>query len=110
MAFSVGGTAYFIVGLHPGASRVARRAPLPTLVFNPHDQFEQLRVEGRFEGMRTSIRRRDTDLQGSLNPMVADHGDSTEALQYSGRRHPDGWEPPLDVRAAPAEEPGSVTP
>ena len=34
-AFSAGGTAYFIVGLHPAASRVARRAPLPTLVFNP---------------------------------------------------------------------------
>ena len=43
-AFSAGGTAYFIVGLHPAASRVARRAPLPTLVFNPHDQFEELRA------------------------------------------------------------------
>ena len=86
-AFSAGGTAYFIVGLHPAASRVARRAPLPTLVFNPHDQFEELRAEGRFDGMRTTIRRRDEDLQGFVNPMVADHGDSTEALQYSGRRH-----------------------
>ena len=116
-AFSVGGTAYFIVGLHPGASRVARRAPLPTLVFNPHDQFEELRAEGRFEGLRSSIRRRDEDLQGYLNPMVADHGDRTEALQYSGRHHGDGWEPPLEVRQ-PAEAadaaghgstPGSVT-
>ncbi|MCU1536080.1 MAG: YqcI/YcgG family protein [Humibacillus sp.] len=113
-AFSVGGTAYFIVGLHPRASRVARRAPLPTLVFNPHDQFEQLRAEGRFERMRTSIRRRDIDLQGSLNPMVADHGDSTEALQYSGRPHAGGWEPPLDVHGpggeSAHEQPGSVTP
>jgi FPC/CPF motif-containing protein YcgG len=97
-AFSAGGTAYFIVGLHPAASRVARRAPLPTLVFNPHDQFEQLRAEGRFDGMRTAIRRRDEDLQGSVNPMVADHGDSTEAVQYSGRRHGAGWAPPLEVR------------
>ncbi len=96
-AFSAGGTAYFIVGLHPAASRVARRAPLPTLVFNPHDQFERLRAEGRFDGMRTTIRRRDTDLQGFINPMVADHGASTEALQYSGRRHAPGWEPPLEV-------------
>ena len=96
-AFSAGGTAYFIVGLHPAASRVARRAPLPTLVFNPHDQFEELRAEGRFDGMRTTIRRRDEDLQGFVNPMVADHGDSTEALQYSGRRHTAGWEPPLEV-------------
>lgn len=96
-AFSAGGTAYFIVGLHPAASRVARRAPLPTLVFNPHDQFEALRAEGRFDHMRTTIRRRDVDLQGFVNPMVADHGDSTEALQYSGRRHGAGWQPPLEV-------------
>lgn len=97
-AFSAGGSAYFIVGLHPAASRVARRAPLPTLVFNPHGQFEELRAEGRFDGMRTTIRRRDENLQGFINPMVADHGDSTEALQYSGRRHPAGWEPPLEVK------------
>jgi FPC/CPF motif-containing protein YcgG len=80
---------------------VARRAPLPTLVFNPHAQFEELRAEGRFDGMRTTIRRRDEDLQGFINPMVADHGDSTEALQYSGRHHASGWEPPLEVNAAP---------
>jgi FPC/CPF motif-containing protein YcgG len=104
-AFSAGGTAYFIVGLHPAASRVARRAPLATLVFNPHDQFEQLRSEGRFDGMRTTIRRRDENLQGSLNPMVADHGESSEALQYSGRQHDPGWEPPLQVHAAtPADD------
>ena len=78
---------------------MARRAPLPTLVFNPHAQFEELRAEGRFDGMRTTIRRRDEDLQGFINPMVADHGDSTEALQYSGRHH-GGWEPPLDVHDA----------
>jgi len=99
-AFSAGGTAYFIVGLHPAASRVARRAPLPTLVFNPHDQFEQLRADGRFDGMRTTIRRRDEHLQGFVNPMVADHGESSEAVQYSGRQHPAGWEPPLDVHDA----------
>ena len=96
-AFSAGGTAYFIVGLHPAASRVARRAPLPTLVFNPHEQFELLREEGRFDRMRGAIRRRDEDLQGTINPMVADHGEATEALQYSGRVHGPDWEPPLEV-------------
>ena len=96
-AFSVRGTAYFIVGLHPAASRVARRAPLPTLVFNPHEQFERLRAEGRFDGMRTRIRARDEQLQGSVNPMVADHGESSEARQYSGRFHDARWVPPLDV-------------
>ena len=108
-AFSAGGTAYFIVGLHPAASRVARRAPLPTLVFNPHDQFEELRAAGRFENMRSTIRRRDIDLQGFVNPMVADHGDSTEALQYSGRRHHAGWQPPLEVHGEPGAAGSSGT-
>lgn len=96
-AFSAGGFAFFVIGMHPKASRIARRAPLPTLVFNPHEQFELLRRDGRFEGMRNTIRRRDRKLQGSVNPMVADHGDASEALQYSGRAVEPGWEPPLHV-------------
>ncbi|WP_457253174.1 guanitoxin biosynthesis heme-dependent pre-guanitoxin N-hydroxylase GntA [Pedococcus sp. P5_B7] len=93
-AFSVGGTAFFVVGLHPQSSRMARRTPLPTLVFNLHDQFEELRASDRFERMRDTIRRRDTELQGSLNPMVADHGQRSEARQYSGRSVPQDWEAP----------------
>jgi FPC/CPF motif-containing protein YcgG len=103
-AFSARGTAYFVVGLHPAASRVARRAPLPSLVFNPHDQFERLREEGRYDGMRSRIRARDEMLQGSINPMVADHGDSSEARQYSGRAHDSRWVPPLEVAHGPSHE------
>lgn len=40
-SFSIGGIAYFVVGLHPGASRDARRTPWPVLVFNLHSQFEE---------------------------------------------------------------------
>jgi FPC/CPF motif-containing protein YcgG len=94
-AFSVGGTAFFVVGLHPQASRIARRAPLPTLVFNLHDQFEELRESDRFERMRDTIRRRDAELQGSVNPMVADHGRDSEARQYSGRAVPASWAAPV---------------
>src|SRR4051794_39014333 len=94
-AFSVAGTAFFVVGLHPNASRVARRAPLPTLVFNLHSQFEQMRADGRYQRMRDTIRRRDTELQGCLNPMVSDHGVSSEARQYAGRAVPPDWTPPF---------------
>ena len=93
-AFSVGGTAFFVVGLHPQSSRIARRTPLPTLVFNLHEQFEELRASDRYARMRDTIRRRDTQLQGSVNPMVADHGRSSEARQYSGRQVPEDWSPP----------------
>ena len=93
-AFSAGGTAFFVVGLHPQASRIARRTPLPTLVFNLHEQFEELRGSDRFDRMRDTIRRRDTELQGSPNPMVADHGRSSEARQYSGRAVPADWMAP----------------
>lgn len=101
-AFSVAGTAFFVVGLHPNASRIARRSPVPTLVFNVHEQFEALRADGRFERMRDTIRRRDTDLQGHPNPMAVDHGQSSEARQYSGRAVPDHWSPPF--RADPDPE------
>lgn len=98
-AFSVAGTPYFIVGLHPGASRDARRAPVPTLVFNLHEQFEQLRESGRFTRLRDTIRERDIALQGGLNPMVDDYGGSTEARQYSGRQVADDWSAPFEERA-----------
>lgn len=109
-AFSVAGRAYFVVGLHPHASRIARRMPRPTLVFNVHEQFEQLRSSERFSRMRDTIRRRDVQVQGDLNPMVADYGNDSEARQYSGRAVSSAWEPPGDVDFAedgPEAEPAS---
>ncbi len=94
-AFSVAGTAFFVVGLHPAASRDARRTATPTLVFNLHAQFEQLRASGRFGRMRDLIRERDERLQGSINPMVEDHGSGSEARQYSGRAVGDSWVAPF---------------
>ena len=39
-SLSFGGQAFFAVGLHPGASRKARRFSRNAVVFNLHDQFE----------------------------------------------------------------------
>ena len=96
-AFSVAGTAYFVVGLHPAASREARRAAVPTLVFNLHSQFEELRASGAFPRMRDLIRARDQALQGQVNPMVDDHGQSSEARQYSGRAVSADWQAPFEA-------------
>lgn len=99
-SLSFGGEAFFVVGLHQGASRPARRFPRPTLVFNLHAQFEQLREDGRYERMRSRILERDEELAGSMNPMLARHGETSEARQYSGRAVSDDWACPFrDKRA-----------
>jgi len=100
-SLSFGGAAFFVVGLHPQASRPARRFPRPTLVFNLHDQFVRLRDEGRYERMREKIIERDVALAGSANPMLSRHGEASEARQYSGRQVDEDWRCPFrDPRAA----------
>jgi FPC/CPF motif-containing protein YcgG len=94
-SFSVGGRAFFVVGLNPGSSRVARRFRWPALVFNPHEQFARLREKGRFEGFRSAIRARDIALQGTENPNLADFGERSEAGQYSGRQTEADWKCPF---------------
>ena len=74
---------------------MARRFPWPTLVFNPHEQFEKLRTDGKWKRMQQTIRERDVALEGSVNPMLNDFGESSEARQYSGRAVPEGWHPPV---------------
>jgi FPC/CPF motif-containing protein YcgG len=97
-SFSVGGVAYFVVGLHPGASRTARRFCRPALVFNAHEQFKQLRRDGRYEKMQSIIRDREIAHEGSINPMLTDFGRGLEAAQYGGRRVPAAWSCPFTVR------------
>ena len=98
-AFSFAGRALFVVGLHPGSSRLARQFRWPALVFNPHRQFERLRETGRFERLRAAVREREIALQGSLNPNLADFGVQSEARQYSGRATEADWECPFHRRA-----------
>ena len=97
-AMSFGGEAFFVVGLHPQASRPARRFDTPAMVFNLHDQFETLRAEGRYDKLRASIMGRDKEMAGSTNPMLADHGSVSAARQYSGRAVDDGWRCPYSGR------------
>jgi len=97
-SLSFGGEAFFVVGLHPRASRPARRFERPALVFNAHAQFEQLRLENRYETIRGAILERDLALAGSVNPMLRRHGESSEAKQYSGRVVGDDWRCPFERR------------
>lgn len=95
-SLSFAGQAFFIVGLHPRASRPSRRFATPALVFNSHEQFERLRGGGVYEKLRGAILERDRDINGSVNPMLARHGESSEARQYSGRSVKPGWKCPFD--------------
>ena len=97
-AMSFGGEAFFVVGLHPQASRPARRFGTPAMVFNLHDQFETLRAEGRYDKLRGSIMARDEAVAGTTNPMLAQHGSVSAARQYSGRAVEDGWRCPYSGR------------
>jgi uncharacterized protein len=97
-SMSVAGHAFFVVGLHPGASRDARRFSRPMLAFNAHVQFEQLRADGRYDLMRDIIRARDRDAHGDINPMLGHHGDRAQAPQFSGRNVSADWQCPLKVK------------
>lgn len=95
-SFSIAGRAFFIVGLHPKASRLSRRAPLPCLAFNFHDQFQLMRSSGKFEKMQRAIRSRDIALQGDANPVLKSFGEASEARQYSGRAVNSEWRCPFN--------------
>jgi FPC/CPF motif-containing protein YcgG len=93
-SLSFGGEAFFVVGMHPKASRPARRFARPAIVFNLHDQFEELRKLNLYDRMRSRILERDEALAGSVNPMLQIFGEASEARQYSGRIVGDGWQCP----------------
>lgn len=94
-AFSFAGSPFFVIGMHPESSRLARRVAWPALVFNPHRQFSALRQTDRFESLRAAIRKREIALQGTLNPNLADMGEASEARQYSGRAAEADWRCPF---------------
>ncbi len=82
---SFGGEAYFVAGMHPDASRPARRFERPAMVFNLHDQFEQLRLDNRYDRLRETVTDRDASFAGDTNPMLSQNSAASEAAQYSGR-------------------------
>lgn len=89
-SYSHQGTAFYIIGMHSNSNRKARQTPYFTIVFNRHSQFEDLRDMGAYDSVRTRIRNRDKEYSGSVNPMLADFGEGSVAVQYSGRNIHDG--------------------
>jgi uncharacterized protein len=106
-SFSVKEEAYFIIGMHPGSARPARRFKWPALVFNPHAQFEKLRNEHKYDKMQSVIRKRDLSFSGSVNPMLSDFGQSSEVYQYSGRKYVGDWKCPLKISLKQSNHPNT---
>ncbi|HLK96483.1 MAG TPA: guanitoxin biosynthesis heme-dependent pre-guanitoxin N-hydroxylase GntA [Hymenobacter sp.] len=94
-SFSLKEEAFFVIGLHPGSSRLARQFQHPTLVFNAHAQFEQIREANRYDFLRNTIRTRDLAYSGSINPMLQDYGEASEVYQYTGRAYDETWKCPF---------------
>jgi len=99
-SFSLKEEAFYIVGLHPASSRLTRQFSYPTLVFNPHKQFEQLRETAKYNNIKGVVRKRDVAYSGSVNPMLDDFGEVSEVFQYSGRKYDESWECPLKINHA----------
>lgn len=93
-SFSIGGEAFFLVGMHPKSSRKARKFNYPAIAFNLHSQFEYLREKGRYDRIQKVVRQRELNYQGTINPMLADYGEGLEAPQYSGRKVGKNWKCP----------------
>jgi uncharacterized protein len=94
-SFSIKEEAFYIIGLQPGSERKARQFRYPALVFNPHEQFEKLRASNKYIPMRDAVRKREIKLCGSINPMLADFGESSEVFQYSGLQYDSSWKCPF---------------
>ncbi len=94
-SMSIGGKGFYIIGLHPHSNRPARQFPRTALVFNLHNQFELLRSEGSYAGIKETILARDQKLSGGANPMIAEYGQISEARQYSGRMVNSMWKCPF---------------
>ncbi|MDB5222450.1 MAG: hypothetical protein JWN83_1117 [Chitinophagaceae bacterium] len=107
-SFSIKEEAFYIIGLHPASSREARKFMYPTLVFNPHSQFEQLRATTKYEAMKNAVRKKDIALSGCVNPMLHDFGQSSEVYQYSGRKYDETWECPLKITHATTQHNSST--
>lgn len=98
-SFSLGGQAFFIIGLNPFSNLKSRKFQYPAIVFNLHSQFQKLKDENKFQSMRAQIRKNDKVFCGHVNNTLADHGDESEARQYSGRVIGSNWQCPFSQRS-----------
>jgi uncharacterized protein len=102
-SFSIKAEAFFVIGIHPASNRHSRVFRYPSLIFNPHAEFEKLRAAKRYESLKRAVRKRDIKFSGSVNPMLKDFGEASEVFQYSGMNYDSNWKCPLDTHSGKDE-------
>ncbi|MER7156739.1 guanitoxin biosynthesis heme-dependent pre-guanitoxin N-hydroxylase GntA [Streptomyces lydicus] len=100
--FHTGGHAFFVVGMHPGASRASRRFSASAIAFNSLAQFVLLGE--KFYSMQGAIRRRESKNNGSVNPSFTVYEYEQPARHFSGRFTEEDWQCPYASRHEPATE------
>ncbi|MFK0295846.1 guanitoxin biosynthesis heme-dependent pre-guanitoxin N-hydroxylase GntA [Streptomyces sp. NPDC090442] len=103
--FHVGGMSFFLVGMHPGASRASRRFPVPAVAFNSLTQFVLLGE--KFYSMQDAIRRREVHNNGSVNPSFVTYEYEQPARHFSGRYTERAWSCPFASRHEEAAASGA---
>jgi FPC/CPF motif-containing protein YcgG len=104
--FSFAGSAFQVIGMHPGASRLSRLLPRPALVFNPESQILRLQEQGMLAHFTDEVRARDTRYQGSTNPEIRPANASTggEGNVYSGMHHKTPFVCPFHAKQAASKD------
>ncbi|WP_310728644.1 guanitoxin biosynthesis heme-dependent pre-guanitoxin N-hydroxylase GntA [Streptomyces sp. N2A] len=100
--FHTGGHAFFVVGMHPGASRASRRFSTSAIAFNSLAQF--MLLGEKFYSMQGAIRRRETTNNGSVNPSFTVYEYEQPARHFSGRFTEEDWTCPYTSRHEAAIE------
>lgn len=72
------GHQFFVIGLHAGSSRVARKFQRPVLVFNSHKQFELLRTYGHASKLQKVTQQSESTSQGYTHPYLAEFSGNGE--------------------------------
>jgi FPC/CPF motif-containing protein YcgG len=94
--FHVAGHAFFIVGVHPGASRASRRFVRPAIAFNSLMQF--MLLGDKFFSMQDAIRKRESTNNGSVNPSFTTYEYQMPSRHFAGRMTEEDWKCPFSSR------------
>ncbi|RJQ77852.1 guanitoxin biosynthesis heme-dependent pre-guanitoxin N-hydroxylase GntA [Amycolatopsis panacis] len=96
--FHVAGHAFFVAGMHPGASRASRRFQRPAMAFNSLTQF--MLLGEKFFTMQDAIRKREQVTNGSVNPSFTTYEYRKPSRHFAGRMTEENWKCPFSSRHA----------